>query len=370
MRLLIAGGGTGGHLFPGLALAEEVMRRDRAAEVLFVGTARGLEAEVVPREGFRLELIEQTGLKNVGALGAVRGLARLPRALWQARRIVRRFRPDVTVGVGGYSSGPVVLAAALLGTPTAVLEQNAVPGFTNRVLARFVDAVLVNFDASAAHFPARKVRVIGNPVRRAVAEADRGAAGAPAPARRKGEGEVRLLVLGGSQGARALNENVPAAVAALPEALRARVRVRHQSGKAEEEKVRDAYATLGLAAQASVEPFIRAMATAYATADLLVCRAGATTLAELTAAARPSILVPFPHAADDHQTANARAVADAGGAVLLPQSALTPARLAAELSSLLDDPDRLAAMGAAARTLARPDAAALAADTLAALVRS
>jgi len=364
MRLLIAGGGTGGHLFPGLALAEEVRDRDPSAAVLFVGTAQGIEAEVVPREGFTLETIEQRGIKNVGLLGAARGAAQVPLAMLQAARILRRFRPDVVVGVGGYSSGPVVLAAALARYPTAILEQNAVPGMTNRILSRFVRAVLVNFDDSSAWFPEEKVQVVGNPVRRAVA-----AGASPVvkvqtlgAKKKKGEGDFRVLVLGGSQGARALNEAVPPAVAALAEPLRARMRVRHQAGKAHDESVRAAYDGLHLATQVKVEAFIREMATAYGTADLAVCRAGATTLAELTAAGVPSILVPFPHAADDHQTANAQSLADAGAAVLLPQAELTPERLARELAALADDPDRLAAMAAAARAVARPDAAARAAD--------
>jgi UDP-N-acetylglucosamine--N-acetylmuramyl-(pentapeptide) pyrophosphoryl-undecaprenol N-acetylglucosamine transferase len=349
VRLLIAGGGTGGHLYPGLAVAEEVLARP-GGEVLFVGTARGLEARVVPAAGHALELIAVSGLKRVGPLAFLRGLGRLPLALVGAMRIVRRFRPDVVLGVGGYASGPVVLAAALAGYPTAIQEQNSVPGFTNRTLGRFVRAVLIAFVEAQAFFPRAKVARVGNPVRRRFVEAAVAARGA-VPG-----GEPRLLVLGGSQGSRAVNDLVLGAAELL--AGRGLVPpIVHQAGPADAVRCADRYRSLGLADRATVRPFIEDMPGALGEAALVIGRAGALTLAELAIVARPAVLVPLPTAADDHQSKNAEVFARAGAAVVLAQHRTTPAHLADVLVELLADATRRQAMAHAMAALARPSAA-------------
>jgi UDP-N-acetylglucosamine--N-acetylmuramyl-(pentapeptide) pyrophosphoryl-undecaprenol N-acetylglucosamine transferase len=360
MRLLIAGGGTGGHLYPGIAIAEEV--KARGGEVLFVGTTRGIEARVVPAAGYPLELLEVTGLKRMGLLGTLRGLGRLPAAFWRSRGILRRFRPDVVLGVGGYASGPLVAAAALSRVPTAIQEQNSVPGFTNRTLGRLVRAVFAGFEDAERHFPAGKVVSTGNPVRRAFLAA---AARPHQPAE-----EPRLLVVGGSQGAHAVNELVAGALEALARRGGPVPRVLHQTGKADAEPFAARYAAAGLADRVEVRAFVEDMPAAYADADLVVGRAGALTLAELALVGRPALLVPLPTAADDHQTKNAEAFARAGAALVLRQGETTPEALADTLAGLFADPAARGRMTAAMRGLARPEAAKLVVDRLEALAVS
>jgi UDP-N-acetylglucosamine--N-acetylmuramyl-(pentapeptide) pyrophosphoryl-undecaprenol N-acetylglucosamine transferase len=352
MKLLIAGGGTGGHLFPGIAMAEELTSRQAQNAVVFVGTARGLEAKAVPQAGYPLELIDVTGLKGKGVLGVLRGLLRLPRALLQSLRLLRRQRPDVVLGVGGYASGPVLLAAWLLRIPTAIQEQNAVPGVTNRLLGHFVGAVFTAFPEAADHFPRAKVHDLGNPIRRAMLEnflKPSGAGPCVEPS------AFRLLVLGGSQGARRINEIVPRAVALLSPALRARLCVTHQTGASDAATIREIYQKAGV--RSEVLAFIDDMSQAYQEANLLICRAGASTLAELTVCHRASILIPFPFAADDHQTRNASVLVDAGAAVMIPEGDLDAARLAREIERLAGDPQLLQRMEQAATHLGRPEAA-------------
>ncbi|HEY3354760.1 MAG TPA: undecaprenyldiphospho-muramoylpentapeptide beta-N-acetylglucosaminyltransferase [Polyangia bacterium] len=355
LRVLIAGGGTGGHLFPALALAEEIVARGGA--VRFVGTAHGIEARAVPQAGHELALITVSGLKRTGVLGAARGLMKLPVALWQSLRIVGAFAPDVVVGVGGYASGPVVVAGLMRGRPTAILEQNSIPGVTNRILGRLVRRAYIALEPARGHFPARKTVLLGNPVRRAIREA------AASPA-----GELpRVLVVGGSQGAHAVNEQVAAAVELLA-ARGVRLALTHQTGSADEAAIAARYAALGAAAgPLAARAFIDDMAGAYAGADLVVGRAGATTIAELSAIGRPAVLIPFPFAADNHQVVNARVLEQAGAARVLLQHELTPARLADTLAALLADEVALKRMATAMRGLGRPDAAARIADDLATL---
>lgn len=352
LRVLIAGGGTGGHLFPGVALAEEV--KARGGEVLFVGTERGIEARVLPGEGWPLQCIDATGIKGRGLRGLVVGLLRLPLAWWQSLRILRRFRPDVVVGVGGYASGPLVATAAMLFYKTAILEQNSIPGITNRILARLVRRVFCTFPDRLRYFPARKVVLAGNPIRRPILAALQGAAATGASETRA----PRLFVFGGSQGARAINDRM---VAAAP-GLLARVpglEIWHQTGRADEARVREGYAAIGLGEpQVRVAAFLTDMATPYGWCDAVLCRAGATSLAELAAAGKPAVLVPFPQATDNHQEHNARALVDVGAAVLLRESEWTDAALTDTLASLLGDRARLAAMRAAMLGAARPQAAA------------
>ncbi len=360
MRLLIAGGGTGGHLYPGLAVAEEV--KARGGEVLFVGTERGLEARVVPAAGYPLELVTVSGLKRVGLGARLRGLARLPAALGRSLAIIRAFRPDAVLGVGGYASGPVLVAAALLRRPCAIMEQNSVPGFTNKRLGPLVRAVFTAFEAAHAAFPARKIVPTGNAVRRVFLDAARAAG----PRRVAGPGR-NVLVVGGSQGARAVNDLVIAAAEAWATSATP-PSVVHQTGTADEQRVKEAYTQRGITT-VEVRPFIEDMAAACARADLVVARAGALTLAELAILGIPAILIPLPTAADDHQTRNAATFADAGAAVLLRQSDTDGPRLAAEVTRLLSDPARRQSMSTAMSTLARPRAAAEMVDRLQALAR-
>lgn len=355
--IVIAGGGTGGHVYPGVAIAEEILARDPSARVAFIGTTRGMEAKILPTVGYTLETISVSRLKGGGLLSKLKGLFRLPVGIFQSWRILRRHRPEVVIGVGGYASGPALLAAWMTFRKTAIQEQNATPGLTNRWLGKLVKRVFVGFSAATSHFKAQKTVVTGNPVRRAIAEqlhaASRQAPEAGGPA-------LRVLVFGGSQGATFLNERVPELLAALARRGVA-LTVRHQTGPGEVDATRARYAALGLAAE--VVPFIERMAEAYAVSDLAICRAGALTLAELTAVGLPSLLVPFPHAADNHQEANARVLEAAGAALLCTQSNWDLTAQAEALAALAD-PARREAMSRAARALARVDAARTIVDEL------
>lgn len=358
MRLLVAGGGTGGHVFPGVALAEEVVTRHPGNDAVFVGTARGLEAKVVPQAGFPIELIDVKGLKGKGLLDTARNLLLLPRSLVQSFRILRKWRPDIVVGVGGYASGPVVLAAWLMKIPTAVQEQNAIAGFTNRVLGRVAQAAFTAFPEAARHFPRRKVYQLGNPIRRTLMDNFmRPEARHPTPS---------VLVFGGSQGAHALNMRVIEALPHLAD-LRGALRFTHQTGARDREQVERGYRACGF--EPDVREFITDMSGAYAQADLVVCRAGATTLAELTVCKKPSILVPFPLAADNHQVQNARSLVDAGAAVMIEERDLTGEVLAREIRAILGDPDRREQMSRAAGRLGSPAASREIADVCTELVR-
>jgi UDP-N-acetylglucosamine--N-acetylmuramyl-(pentapeptide) pyrophosphoryl-undecaprenol N-acetylglucosamine transferase len=356
MRVLFAAGGTGGHIYPAIAVANEVMRRDSGSSIRFVGTARGLETKLVPRAGFELSLIESAGLMNMGLAARLRGLAVLPKSFLDARRLIREFRPDAVVGAGGYVSGPVLLTAALMRRPTMVMESNAVPGFTNRRLARFVDAAAVSFEMSLPYFGGKAV-VTGNPVRREFFDI---------PARRRDPARFSLLLFGGSQGAHAVNE---AMIAALPhlENFRGRMLITHQTGKLDFERVRDAYAAAGWTDEAvDVREYVEDMMTEFAKSDLIVSRAGATTAAELMAAGKTAIMVPLPGQIE--QQRNAEALRDAGAAEMILQTELTGERLAQEIAKLIDDPEEITRREQAARKLARPYAAAVTVDMIEKLV--
>jgi UDP-N-acetylglucosamine--N-acetylmuramyl-(pentapeptide) pyrophosphoryl-undecaprenol N-acetylglucosamine transferase len=357
-RILVAGGGTGGHLFPGIAVVEELRRRLPHLDVLFVGTERGIEARALPALGERFHAIEVKPLAGRTPAQLARNLAALPRSGLQALTAVRSFRPDVVIGLGGYVAGPVLLAAAALRVPTALLEQNVHVGLTNRLLSKSVGRAYLTHAETAAQFGAARARVLGNPVRRAFVDAARMALHDPAGARARSRS---VFVLGGSQGARSLNESVPQALARAGIAQLG-VSVVHQTGAEMADDVARRYRELGV--QAEVVPFIDDVARAYANASLVIARAGATTLAELCAIGRAAILVPYPHAAEDHQTHNALALQRAGAAVAVAEADLDVDALAEEVRSLLSDGARRGAMEDAARRQGRPDAAAAIVDDL------
>lgn len=348
LLVLIAGGGTGGHLYPAMAIGEALAAR--GVRVHYVGSTAGIEARVLPRSGLDHTLLPSARLRGGGPLVAARGVWGLLRSVGQALTLLRSLRPAVVVGAGGYASGAAVIAAWLLRVPVVVQEQNAVPGLTNKVAGRLASRVFVSFAPAVGSFPTGRAEVAGNPIRRGIREALVDAGG--------GRG---LLVFGGSQGARFLNEQVPALVARLG------VPVLHQTGPADVEATRARYAALGV--EADVRPYIDDMAAAYASASLAICRAGASTIAELLAVGLPAVLVPFPHAAHDHQAANARVLDEAGAAIMIRQEEWDLDAVARRIRALLADPARLASMGGAARSLAHPDAADRIATAVLALAR-
>jgi len=357
LRVLIAGGGTGGHIIPALAVARELKKR-HGAEVVFVGTARGLETRLVPEADFELRLIEVGQLKNVSLATRVRTVLGLPKSLFDCRAMIKELRPGVVFGVGGYASGPAMAAALWLGVPTMAFEPNAMPGMANRLVGKRVQAAAVNFPDAAKWF--RSCEVTGIPVRSEFFAVRDGAASA----------RPRLLVFGGSQGARILNTNVPKVAAGLLNAVPG-LTILHQSGGKNLEATQAAYAASGAdLARIEVLPFIDDMPARFAEASLVMARSGASTVAELAAAGKPSLLVPFAAAADAHQKRNAEAMVAAGAAVMLEEPELAQTgKLLETLSVLLRDPERLEAMGAAARLQAHPDAAERIADRLAELAR-
>lgn len=339
MKIMIAAGGTGGHVFPGLAVAEVL--RARGHQVVWMGTPDSFEARTVPRHGIELRLVRVKGLRGKGALSWLGAPLRLLRALRDAVAVLRSERPDVLLGMGGFAAGPGGLAAWLTRRPLVIHEQNSIAGLTNRLLAHLARRVLEAFPGTFD-----KAETVGNPVRPGFAEL-------PDPALRiTGHGApAHVLVIGGSLGARALNEMVPAALALMP--AQARPLVRHQGGRTVE-TAQQAYLRTGVAAD--VTAFIDDMPAAFAWADLVICRAGASTIAELAAAGCAALLVPYPHAVDDHQTRNAQYLVDAGAALLVPEEILTPALLAEMLTGLLARREQLATMAQAARRAAWPGA--------------
>ena len=347
---MIMAGGTGGHVFPGLAVADYL--RDAGWRVIWLGAKTGMEAALVPKRGYDMAWVSFSGLRGKGPLAFFLLPAKLLLAFWQSARAIFAHRPDVVLGMGGYISFPGGMMAALFGKPLVVHEQNAIPGLANKVLAGVADRVLCAFPGAL-----KGATLTGNPVRPGIA-----AIAAPESRYAGRSGPLRVLVLGGSLGAKALNDVVPQALALL---AGDRPLVTHQSGAQHVESLQQAYSAAGL--QAATHAFIDDMAAAYAEADLVLCRAGATTVAEIAAAGVASVLVPYPHAVDDHQTANARFLTDAGAAVLLPQSELSASRLAELLAGF--DRVRLREMGGRARSLARPDATSAVAMACAELAR-
>jgi len=360
LGMVIAGGGTGGHLFPGIAIAEEFLARDPAHRILFIGTERGLEKTVLEEMGLPLRTVRIRGIKGRGPLQILAALAMIPGAFFAACRILRQFRPDIVVGVGGYASGPAVLTARLMGTKTAIAEQNSFPGLTNRMLGRVADRIFLTFPATQRWFPAGRTQVTGNPIRAAFfAEIP------PEGKEEKKDPRFTLLIFGGSQGARAINRAATEALGGLAH-LKDRLRFIHQTGNADLERVEAAYREGGFAAH--VYPFIRDMAAAYRKADLLVCRAGATSIAEITAGGKASILIPFPFAVNDHQRQNAEVLSRTGAAEVIAEANLSGAALAGAIERLVGHPDTVRKMEAAAAALGRRQAARDIVDICLALV--
>ncbi|MEM9192201.1 MAG: undecaprenyldiphospho-muramoylpentapeptide beta-N-acetylglucosaminyltransferase [Myxococcota bacterium] len=357
-RVIVAGGGTGGHLFPGIAVVEELRRRNPRLELLFVGTEKGIEARVIPELGERFETLMVRPLKGRAPKELLRNVGLLPQAAKQSMDILRAFRPDLVIGVGGYASGPLLAAAAARGVPTAILEQNAHVGMTNRVLARVVGRAYISFEETKERFPRRSVRSCGNPIRRSFVRVAQEAAADPEGFEARASG---VLVLGGSQGARAINAAVPRALARVVAEL-GEMEIVHQTGANELAAVEGQYRELGLSAR--VVPFIDDMARKLSRAQLVIGRAGATSVAELSAIGRPSILVPYPYAADDHQTKNAQALERGGAAICLPQDELEAERLFKEAEAILGDRERRRAMAQASRNHGKPEAAAAVVDDL------
>src|SRR5271167_3482080 len=341
MRAVLAGGGTGGHVIPALAIAHE-LRDLYSAEVIFIGTSRGIENRLVPAAGFELRLVEVGALKKVSLAKRVSTMTALPSAIFRSRKILSQFRPGVVIGVGGYASGPAMLAAAISRIPTLAFEPNVVPGLANRIMAPIVSSAAVHFEETRRYF--RRCQVTGVPVRRAFFNLPPKPAGSP----------PTLLVFGGSQGAHAINKAVMNTLAALSEQIPG-IQLVHQTGERDYNDAQAAY--LRSQARAEVFPFIEDMPRMFAGADLIVCRSGASTVAEVTAAGKPAIFIPFPHAADDHQLRNAQALERAGAAVLIAEKDLTSERLVGAVRELLGDPARLARMSEASRNLSHPDAA-------------
>lgn len=352
MRVLIAAGGTGGHIYPGIAVAKEILRRDAAAQVRFVGTARGLETRLVPENGFELSTIDSAGLKNVGAIAKLKGLLVLPKSFLEARKLIRGFKPDVVVGAGGYVTGPVLLMASVMRIPTLVMESNALPGFTNRQLARFVTKAALTFEESLKFFGSKGI-VIGNPVRREFFDI---------PPKDRDNSSFCLLIFGGSQGARAINN---AMVEALPllDKYKRTLKITHQTGESDFAVTAEHYKR-GEWDTADVKPYIKNMVDEFAASDLIICRAGATTCAELAAAGKAALMIPLPTAADDHQRKNAEAFQAAGAAQMILQRDLAGENLAKEIIELIENPPQITVMEVAAKSLAKTNAAQAAVDLI------
>lgn len=349
LRLLLTGGGTGGHLFPAIAIAEAMCQRLNGTQLLFVGTRRKMDATSLARYGFSTRGIHCQGLKGKGLLALLQALLLLPLSFVEALWHILRFRPHLVVGVGGYVTGPVVVAARILGRPTVIHEQNSVPGLANRKLGDLATRICLSLPSSESFFPVGKTVLTGNPVRRQILELAEGR-----PSRKTGD-RVTILILGGSLGAHRVNELVVEALTRHGRLLPTGIEVIHQTGAADQERVRSAYEQAGI--RATVAAFFTDMAAVYAGSDLVVSRAGATTLAELAVLGKPALLIPYPFAADDHQYSNGCYYADSGGAVLLVERELTGRKLAEALADLAGNPGRLQGMAEAMRAKGCPDAA-------------
>ena len=355
MRLIVAGGGTGGHLFPGIAVAEEFLARNSANEVLFIGTERGIEARLLPKLGYRLECISASGIKGQSSLTKVKSAALLLYGYSQSRKILKEFRPDVVLGVGGYASAPVVLSARGLQIRRFIHEQNAIPGLTNKVLARIADKVFISIEESRKFFPEDRTMLTGNPLRKEILWNVQQGKTEP-----KG-GSLRLLVFGGSAGAHRINT---AMVEALPHLAKVKehLLITHQTGEKDHGEIKKAYGAAGF--NAEVTPFIDNMAAAYAAADFIVCRAGATTLAEVAVSGKACIFIPYPYAADDHQRRNAEALLKEDAGFMILERELTGDTLAGQIIRLMQEPELVEKTAANIRKFGQLDAAQVIVDEM------
>ncbi len=351
MRVVIAGGGTGGHLFPGIAVARELIKRTDGAEVIFVGSERGIESRIIPKEGFDLKFIRTEGLVGKGLLDTLSSAARIPASLKDSFAILRDIKPDLAFGVGGYSSGPLMMSAVLMGIPTMIHEQNTVPGLTNKILGRFVDTIALTYHESMSSFPKEKVFLSGNPVREEILKGDKARGYETFSLDRE---LFTIFVFGGSSGARHINKAVTESLKHLEE-YREDIQFLHQTGEADLVPVREMYHSMGF--KGTVISFAHEMADAYAIADLVISRAGATTLAELAACGKPAILVPYPYAAGKHQESNARKFVDIGAAQMILDEDLSGKRLSESINGLLGNPDVIRKMERTIRSLGGKDPA-------------
>ena len=333
VRVIIAGGGTGGHVFPAVAIAGEFLERPDVRDVLFIGTEKGLEARILPEMGFTLRTINVEGIKGKGAAKMMVSLLKIPWSIAQAVSIIRNFRPDIVLGVGGYASGPAVIAAHFMGIKTAIAEQNALPGFTNKILGRFADKIFLSFPDREGRFADTRTVITGNPVRKGFVS------GIKKP-RRTGD-RFSILIFGGSQGARSINRAVVKSIEYL-EDIKDRLVITHQTGAKGVKEVSAAYHDYGV--DAGVHSFITDMSSAYGSADLLICRAGATSIAEITACGKASVLIPYPFAAGGHQELNARVLADAGAAEMILENKLDGKTLAGIIRRLFNNPETIGRM--------------------------
>lgn len=380
MKLIIAGGGTGGHLFPGIAVAEEFLSRNPNNQVLFVGTERGIEARAVPAAGYSLELISAAGIRGKGTFSQLKGAAMMIYGYAQSRKILKRFRPDMVLGVGGYASLPMVLAARGMRIPSFIHEQNAIPGLTNRLLAKFAGKVFITLDESARYFPPATTMLTGNPLRRQILDMVEKVNPPSHPPLTKGgakqsergnfskggseqseQGRFKLFIFGGSQGAHAINVAMIESLPSLKES-RVKLEIIHQTGVKDCAEVTAAYRDAGV--EALVTPFISDMAAEYAKADLIICRAGATTIAEVTACGKACLFIPFPHAVDDHQRRNAEALLKKDACFMMLERELTGGTLARTILTLAEDPDLVRRTGDLAHSLAKLDAARIIVDQM------
>jgi UDP-N-acetylglucosamine--N-acetylmuramyl-(pentapeptide) pyrophosphoryl-undecaprenol N-acetylglucosamine transferase len=356
MRVLIAGGGTGGHLFPGLAIADEFKRRDEKTEVIFVGTEHGIEARVVPREGYPIRFLRAEGLVGVSVMKKIRAITRIFSGIADSHRIIQALNPEIVIGVGGYASGATMLTACFKSIPTMILEQNSIPGLTNKFLARFVRGVCITYQESISFFPKAKTYLTGNPVRMQVLK------GSIESAYRLFSLEKSLFtifIFGGSAGARSINMAMIEALNYLHD-LRGKVQFLHQTGTKDYEHVREAYRKAGF--KGTITPFIYQMGEAYAVADIVVSRAGATTLAELTALGKPALLIPYPYAAGQHQELNARKLLEMGAVKMILNRELKGESLAESIRELFKNETMRREMQRISRSVGRPDACAKVVD--------
>ncbi len=354
LRVVMAGGGTGGHLFPGVAIAEAFLEKNSSSDILFVSTGNTFEKKHLAHHGFRLACIAAEGLKGRGLWRQLKALFRLPVGVWQSWRILREFAPNVVVGVGGYASGPLILAAWLRGVPVALHEQNMLPGITNRMVFPLADRVYVSFPDTRFRGNSLKIRYLGNPVRRQFLDVTRSTeSDASSQASGSDIHRFTVAVVGGSQGAHAINRTIIDMLAMLHD--RSRFHFIHQTGDRDFQMVQEAYRCNNVSGR--VQPFFENIAECYRDADLLICRSGAATIAEITVAGKPAILIPFPYAADNHQALNAMELVQARAAEMILEADLTPRFLMERLQYLASQPASLRLMAENARSLGKPFAA-------------